>query len=150
MLKTFFILIVCLLAFDVHAGRCRAGPRFLDNVDISAGAQTGAAQLISGFNDLVLELDLTDASDGITNIRITYTVSDLVAGQTRAFSECSVAAPVLTCAIRALDWDPRNAQGGKNWVLPIAVTYEWMIITATPTGNGAGDRITIDSRICNQ
>jgi len=144
------IFITVFLPGDAHARTCVAltSPTFGIGftASIAAGAVTTNATQVSTANHIIVEIDLTDADNSVTNIRATWLVGDTSLTAARAVPECSVVAPVLTCEPRALDWDP--TVGGKNWVLPLSFAYEFTELTFTPTGHGAGDVIEIHLRRC--
>ncbi len=117
-------------------------------LDISAGAKTTAefAATPGGLDAssttpyptyLRVSVDLVDASNGISNIRLTFTASEITGGTFRSVPMCSDAAPTLTCGNARLDWDPQTY--GKAWWSHAKWGFPYGKITVTPTGNGAND-----------
>lgn len=129
-------------------------------LDISAGAQTtseftatpgGASPSSMTPNPAYLKVgaDLTDASDGITNIRLQFTASETTGGTFRKTPLCANAAPALTCGDVRVDWDPQT-YGKAWWIKPIDWGFPYGKITATPTGNGANDTIVLTVYGCRE
>ena len=141
-----FFAAVCLAVPCAQGSTCFAGPTAFTAADISAGAATSTALNTDTSDEVILEIDLVDANATISNLRITWTIGTTSGGQFRAFPDCDVTSPVFTCKTKAIDWNPQT--DGLSWVLPLRFSYAFVKITATPTGNDAGDTITLTTRRC--
>ncbi len=138
--------------------KCHLISTFTD-VDISGGTAT-SAQFPTGSTVgskvyprptyLMIAADLTDADNGITNVRLTFTATETVtSGTFRKVPVCSIVSPVLTCEPVAVDWDPQT--DGKNWwTKPIDWGYLFGKVTTTTTGHGALDTITLAVYGCSE
>jgi hypothetical protein len=115
-------------------------------VDISGGAVSTAAFDVSGFKYVVVEADIVDADNGVSNMRLTMTESQTSGGTFRTVPDCEKSATALACESLKIDWDP--SADGKSYVLAIPVRYQWLKMTQTPTGHGASDTLTLGLRGC--
>ena len=113
--------------------------------DISGGTVTTESLDTSGADGLLIGVDLVDASNGITNIRLTFTESHKTAGTFRTAPLCEDAAPLLTCGQFRIDWNPQTY--GKSFTMPIPWNFRWGKITAVTTGHGANDTLALTYRI---
>jgi len=118
-------------------------------LDISSGAATsdelntirGKVASTAGNGPatyLKVQTVLTDANDGITNLRYTFTAAEATGGTFANTPLCADAAPQLVCGQVKLDWDP-STHGKTFWLKPIDWGWPYGKITVTPTGNGSGD-----------
>ena len=117
-------------------------------VSIASGAVTTAGFPINPYTQIVIRATVTDASDGVTNIRYKITESATYAGTYGPYCEATVSGGVYTCEWRQLDWNHTDAQEGKEARIELPATGRFWKITATPTGHGAGDTITITAEGC--
>jgi hypothetical protein len=127
-------------------------------VDISGGAITSDAFPAANtrtsydaprFSYLKVSVDIVDADNGISNVRLTFTESETRGGKYRVTPLCINAAPVLTCGFVAIDWDPQTY--GKSWTIkPIDWGFLYGKITLTPTGHGASDTATLTVYGCTE
>ena len=98
---------------------------------------------------LKLGVDLTDASDGVSNLQFTFTAAETTGGTFRKNPLCADSAPTLTCGAVDLNWDPQTH--GKNfWLKPIDWGFPYGKITVTPTGHGAGDAVVLTVYGCRE
>lgn len=118
----------------------------LSAADISGGAVTSTVFPIASVRQLDLGIDVTDANNGITKIELSFTVAHASDGTYRKVPDCTLGATSYSCVPLKIDWDPKT--DGKNYEATLPVAYAWMKITATPTGHGAGDDITVAVRGC--
>ncbi len=118
----------------------------INAADISAGAVVSSVFPISSASQVDFGVDVTDANDGITEIKLTFDVAFTPSGQLRAAPDCTRGVSSWTCIPLALDWDPQAS--GKNYEQTAPVSYAFMRITATPIGHGAGDVLSVDVRVC--
>lgn len=128
--------------------------------DISAGAVTtaefralpgGQAPSATTPNPTYLKVgvDLVDASNGVTNIELSFTASETTGGTFRKTPLCADAAPALTCGAANADWNP--ATHGKNWwIKPVDWGFPFGKITTTPTGHGANDTVVLTVYGCRE
>lgn len=155
-MRNFLITVLVLFATPVQAQepRCQnitvrtaAGAAFIDQ-DISGGAVTTGEIPLSPYAEFTLNVDLTDASDTVTNLRFTIKLLSATGGTERnLWGDCSGFNP-LVCKILKFDVDPRNAAEGKNGSIPIPTAYQLAKITVTPTGHGAGDAVSLTGVGC--
>lgn len=121
------------------------------NVDISGGAVTTGILPVSWAANLLLRPSVTDADNTVTNVRFTLREyeSNAAAAQARTVIDCDKAAGVWTCNRLAIDWNPTTAGNGKHWTVPIPLAYKYVDVTATPTGHGAGDTLSLtNAELC--
>ena len=154
MMKTLFAgTLIILFCSGAGSGReCFAikvlqsdGTVFTD-IDISGGAVTSGAHNFDRLRQLEIGADVTDAGGGITNVRFTFASALTAVGTYRKIPYCKAASPVLTCGPFAVDWNP--AVDGKNFIVTFPIVYKHTKITATPTGHGAGDKLSLVMRGC--
>lgn len=121
------------------------GTTAFTNVDISGGAVTTGIIPVQWASHILLRPDVTDASDGITNIRFTVREyqSNISSPQARTVVDCDKAGGVWTCNALRIDYNPQTSGNGKNYVVPIPIAYKYIDITATPTGHGASDTLSL-------
>lgn len=124
------------------------GTTAFTSVSIAAGAVTTYGFPINPYTQILIRATVTDASDGITNIRYKITESSTLTGTYGPYCEATVAAGVYTCEWRQLDWNHTDAQEGKEARIELPATGRFWKITATPTGHGASDAITITAEGC--
>ena len=126
-----------------------AGGAAFTAVDISGGAVTTGEIAVAPHVEVLLRVDLVDASDGVSNLQFTINELPSAGGTSRKlWGDCSGTNP-LTCKILKINVDPRNAAEGKNGTIPLPVNFRRMTITATPTGHGAGDTLSLDILGCS-
>lgn len=119
-------------------------------VDISGGAVTSGVFAVAWGANVTLRLDLTDASNEVSNIRLTFReyASNISSPQARTIPDCDKAAGVWTCNQLKIDWNPQTSGNGKNYVMPVPIAYRYIDFTATPTGHGASDTLTVTAEVC--
>jgi len=139
------------LPSDASARQCKEFKTgtSLDSLDIGAGAVTIPA--VGGFNtdsiqQFVLQIDLTDAGDNITNLAFVFLQSDAVLGTFRKAPMCVDQAPKLVCGALNVDWNPQTQ--GKNFGLVIPWPWPAAQITITPTGNVGGESLDVKVSVC--
>lgn len=138
------------------AGQCvpvtinEVGETTFTTEDISGGTVTSGIFSVSTAANLTLRFDLVDASDEITNVRVTFREysTNISSPQARVAPDCDKVAGVWTCNRLAIDWNPTTSGNGKNWVMPIPVAYKYMDFVVTTTGHGAGDTLTVTGEVC--
>lgn len=116
--------------------------------DISGGAVTQSGTVnVNNYKDIIFDVDLVDADNGVSNLDITWTSSATAAGQQRTRGGCSASGATLTCAPLTLKWDPVT-NSSKNYSLQAPIDHAHMQITVTPTGHGASDTVSMEVRLC--
>ena len=99
------------------------------------------------FAYLKVGVDLVDASNDVSNVRLSFVESETTAGTYRSTPFCVNAAPIFTCGAAKMDWNPKT--DGKNWTLkPVDWGYLFGKITVTPTGHGTGDTVALEIYGC--
>ena len=116
--------------------------------DISAGTVTSGIFQVGTAANLTLRLDLVDASNGISNVRLTFREYGATAGTARTVPDCDKVSGVWTCNQLKIDWNPTTSGNGKSYVMPVPVAYKYMDFTATTTGHGAADTLTVTGELC--
>lgn len=116
-------------------------------ISLASGAVSADEMNVDAFDYATIHIDLVDADDLITNLQWSFTVTDEPGGQDRVYDDCTTVSPTMTCNGQLLiNRDPQAR--GKNWAMPFPTKYEWVTLTFTPTGHGAGDTLTVKIRGC--
>ena len=117
-------------------------------VDISGGAVTTGEFDTNGVSQIKWKATITDADNLVTNVRLTFTESDDLAGTHSVIGQCVTGATTgeLDCDSLKINWDPTS--GGKIYSLSIPWNAKHTKITVTPTGHGAGDEVTLTAQGC--
>ncbi len=142
-------------------GRCWFVGTVFSATSIAAGAVTssqfdtrsGAHGLGGGMtllpSHIKLRVLLTDANDGVSNLRFTFGEAETTGATVSTVPVCDEVGGVFTCLQAKLDWNPQTSGNGKRFTLyPLAWQYPFGTVTVTPTGHGAGDTITVDMYGC--
>lgn len=93
---------------------------------------------------LKIGVDLVDASDGVTSVKLTFTGAEASGGTFRTIADWSGGQGIPL----SRGWDPKT--GGKNWDVEGVGPWRhpFFKITATPLGHGAGDTLAFEVYGC--
>jgi hypothetical protein len=117
--------------------------------DISGGSATSGVIKTDLSRQATLQINLTDADDGISDLTFSFKERNHAADTLRKVGfGCLYAQPKYTCKQGQLAYNPKTAEEGDDFSMPLPFNYKFIEVAVTVTGAAAADVLNVTLLAC--
>lgn len=148
--------LIAIYAFPAQARHCQdlkilgAGGAAFNDVNISGGVVSSLDLKVAAFSYVIIRFNMKDDDDSISNTRLEMTTAESVGSTPAPYpDQVTNVSPQAVVKNLRIDRDPTDPDSlGKVWTYKIPTIDNTLLFTFTPTGQNAGDELSLSGIGC--